>query len=120
MRSDMPLRSVAMAASLPLPTLLWLALAPASLAAGEVCNGGGRVALLIVASPAKVREFAASVRDAAVLSADSTTVVFSDGRVVTSDVGRASEHLNQLGWGGRRIDVVASFRRRSRPTRSYG
>ena len=32
----------------------------------------------------------------------------------TSDLAAASRHLNQLGWGARRIDVVASFRRRAR------
>jgi hypothetical protein len=107
-------------ASLLLSSPLWLAAAPAALAAGEACDTSGPVSLLIVATPAKVREFAASVRDAAVLGGDATTVVFSDGRVVTSDVTAASRHLNRLGWGGRPIDVVASFRRRTRRPGSYG
>lgn len=106
--------------SLLLCAPLWLGAAPAARAAGEACDTSGPVALLIVASPAKVREFAASVRDAAVLGSDATTVVFSDGRVVTSDVTAASRQLNRLGWAGRRIEVVASFRRRARRRGSYG
>ncbi len=43
------------------------------------------------------------------------------GRVITADVDAAGEHLNALGWGGRRIDVAVSFpAQRARPRRARG
>jgi hypothetical protein len=40
---------------------------------------------------------------------DASTIIFADGRVVTSDVSAASDHINALGWGSRGIKMVASF-----------
>lgn len=88
--------------------LLLAAQAPA----GEVCDPTqpGSVSLIIVSSPSKVYELARSVaRGVPAVVQDTPTVVFQDGRVITSDVENAGAHLNQLGWGGLRIDVVASF-----------
>jgi hypothetical protein len=75
---------------------------------------------VILSSPKKVQQLAASIRDARVLRRDAKTVIFSDGRVVTSDVTSASRHLNELGWGNRSINVMASFKARSRRPRSFG
>ena len=76
---------------------------------------------MILPTPDRVRTYAATVKDTSIASQDAATVVFADGRVVTSDVSKASDHINALGWGSRRIDVVASFRLRqgSRP-RGFG
>lgn len=125
-----PIRPAMSSARGPLVLRLGLAAATAWLwvageARGESCDPAayrGPVSLLIVQSGQKVQAFAASVKDAPILARDATTVVFGDGRVVTSDVEKASAHLNQLGWGGRRIDVVASFRARARrrPARAVG
>jgi len=83
-------------------------------------ESGSAVSLIILSSPKKVHELAASIRDAQVLKRDAKTVIFSDGRVVTSDVTSASRHLNELGWGKRSINVMASFKARSRRPRSFG
>lgn len=105
-----------------LGALLLLA-APAG--AGEVCRPGptdGRVSLLILDSPARVYELARSVaRKVPVLAQGSATVVFEDGRVVTSDVDAATQQINELGWGEHRLNVVGSFgARRMRPPRVGG
>jgi len=76
-------------------------------------RGGGAVSIVVLASPSKVREFAATVRGTAVLRRDKETVVFADGRVVTSDVEAAGRHLNVLGWGSRNVQIVASLSRGS-------
>lgn len=113
--------------ALPLCLGLLLAVAaPAGAQQGEVCEARpsasrGPVSLVILASGAKVRELAASVKDTPVVARDANTVIFADGRVITADVASAGEHLNALGWGSRRIDVTATFpARRARPRSSYG
>ena len=75
----------------------------------QVAKPSGPVSILILDSPQKVEEFAASVRDARVAARDRGTVIFDDGRVVTADVDAATRQLNRLGWGNRAIEVVASF-----------
>lgn len=93
---------------------------PTGAQAGEACDAGegpSSVSLILVASPSKVHEFARATRGQ-ILRKGSNTVVFTDGRVVTSSAASASEHLNALGWADRRIEVAASFaprRRRSAP-----
>ena len=87
---------------------------------GQSGQSGSAVSLVILSSPKKVHELAASIRDAKILKRDAKTVIFSDGRVVTSDVTSASRHLNELGWGKRSINVMASFKARSRRFRSSG
>jgi hypothetical protein len=75
----------------------------------------GPVSILILGSPSRVDDFAASVRDGRTLVREAGTVIFDDGRVVTADVDSATRHLNALGWGGRSIQIVASFPVRSAP-----
>ena len=110
---------------------LVLALALAALVApsapaaeGEICDPGaptGPVSLLILATPSKVQNFAKTVKGTRVVRRDAKTVVFEDGRVVTSDVGGASAHIEALGWNKRSIDVVATFRKAApRPRRARG
>jgi hypothetical protein len=97
------------------PALLaCLLLAGGAGAEGETCDvrppARGPVSLILLQSGRSVHELAASVgRGARVLAKDSETVVFDDGRVITADAEGASAHLNRLGWGGRSIQVVASF-----------
>jgi hypothetical protein len=86
--------------------------------AGGMCDsppsrGGGAVSIVVLASSSKVHEFAATVRGTPVLRRDKETVVFADGRVVTSDVEAAGRHLNALGWGSRNVQIVASLSRGS-------
>ncbi len=91
-------------------------------AAGAVCESKptGSVMLLILPTRQKVHDYAASLSHIPVVARDKTTVVFQDGRVVTSDVGRAGEHLNALGWATLRLEVVASFGRTPQRRRSFG
>ena len=79
--------------------------------AGQVCevpSGSGPVALIILASGPKVHAYARALKGT-VARKDAETVIFHDGRVITADVEAAGRHLNALGWGARRVDVVASF-----------
>jgi hypothetical protein len=87
--------------------------------AGEICEvpSNGPVTLVILASGSKVNAYARELKGA-VIRRDAKTVIFNDGRVITADIEAAGRHLNDLGWGARRIDVVASFAApRARPRR---
>ncbi|MCG8591801.1 MAG: hypothetical protein MJE66_21095 [Proteobacteria bacterium] len=112
-------RALRLAAAL----LLGLA-APAGAEEGEVCDPGadtGPVSLIILANGAKVQQLAATVKDTKMVVRDAKTVIFADGRVITADVASAGEHLNKLGWGGRRIDIAVTLpAKRPRLRSSYG
>jgi hypothetical protein len=106
-----------------LTVVLLLAGASSAGAEGEMCAPpSGPVSIIILQSGEKVYELARSLaRGSKVVAKDTTTVVFDDGRVITADVDRAGQHLNTLGWGARRIRVVATLpARRPRPRRSGG
>ncbi len=121
MISFQPLLRAPRAAALA-PILVFALGAPASARAGEICEvpSAGPVALVVLASEAKVKAYARTQKGT-VIRRDAKTVVFLDGRVITSDIEAAGRHLNALGWGARRIDVVASFAApRARPRRSRG
>jgi hypothetical protein len=80
----------------------------------------GPVALIILSSGPKVLEYARALKGTVVLR-DAKTVIFRDGRGITADAEAAGRHLNALGWGARRIEIVASFQgRRARPRRARG
>jgi hypothetical protein len=94
--------------------VLALGLGPAP-ASAESCIPGGPVSLVILQSPKKVRELALAL-GGTVIRQEAETVIFRDGRVITADVEAAGRLINELGWGSRRIDIVASFpARRARP-----
>ncbi len=87
--------------------------------AGEVCNvpSNGPVSLIILSSGTKVQTYARALKGT-VVRQDAKTVIFLDGRVITADVEAAGRLLNDLGWGGRSINVMASFpSARARPRR---
>lgn len=87
----------------------------------DLASRKGPVSLLILPNNARVRSYAATVKDSPIVSHSATTVVFGDGRVVTSDVTKASRHINDLGWETRPISVVASFNKRMRrPPGGFG
>jgi len=91
--------------------------------AGQVCevpSGSGPVSLIILASGSKVHAYARTLKGT-VARRDAETVIFHDGRVITADIEAAGRHLNDLGWGARGINVVASFPApRARPSRGWG
>ncbi len=97
---------------------------PASAQDGPACGSAAPAAtpiwLIVLASPGRVHAYAATVKNEAVLRQDATTVVFSSGRVVTSEVGAVGDHLTSLGWAERPIEIVASFPARGARRRSVG
>ena len=89
---------------------------------GAVCESKltGKVMVLIVSTSEKVHDYASTLAHIPVVARHATTVVFQDGRVVTADVGKASQYLNDLGWASLQIEVVASFGMRPKRRRSFG
>ncbi|MCP5059803.1 MAG: hypothetical protein GY937_24130 [bacterium] len=72
------------------------------------------VSLLILTSRTLVKGFARSVEGPRIIREDETTVVFDDGRVITSDPDSATHFLNELGWGNLKLEIVASFPKTNR------
>ena len=117
-------KTIARPACLALAALLLLSGASAARAqesgSCEVVQQTGPVSLLILASGRKVHDLAATVRDSKVLVRDAHTVVFRDGRIITSDVAAVSDHINALGWEQRSINIVASAAKPKRRPRRRG
>jgi len=108
------LRQLARTCGILASSLLWLASAAG---AGETCEPAstGPVSLILLQSASAVHELAGALRGR-VITRDATTVVFADGRIISSDVGKVGDHMNALGWSARSIDMMASFpARRARP-----
>ena len=77
--------------------------------AGGMCDARNEsVLLVLVQSPEQVRAAAAGLSKADMLVNESNTVIFTDARVVTSDLAAASEHLNRLGWATRKIEIAGA------------
>ncbi len=111
-------RSPSGALALALPLVLVLG-SFANALAGETCEvpSSGSVSLIILSSSSKVHAYARTLKGA-VARQDKKTVIMRDGRVITSDVEAAGRMLNEIGWGGRSVNVMASFpAARARPRR---
>ncbi len=90
---------------------LGLALASASpaLATGGMCGAPSEpVLLVLVATQQQVAGAAAGLSRARALVSENDTVIFADGRAVTSDLEAASRHLNAIGWAERRIEIAGA------------
>jgi len=91
-----------------------LVLALAGFAAGAAAQGGmcgsspAPVLVVLVESAPKVHAAAASLSKAPVLVSGADTIIFADGRAVTSDLASISQHLNQLGWASRPIEIAGA------------
>jgi len=97
-----------------LAALALMRAAPGHTQAGGQCDTGpsaNDVSIVVVASADRVNRYAASLRSVPILRRDAETIVFQDGRVVTSKVADVGRHLNALGWGHRNIQIVASLSR---------
>jgi hypothetical protein len=70
--------------------------------------GDPPVTIVVVKSAKKVRSAAALWEATPVVARDSETVVFADGRIVTSRIEATGEHLKSLGWSHRDIEIVGS------------
>jgi hypothetical protein len=77
---------------------------------GGICEpGSGPVMIVVVESPAKVKSASALWEATPILARDPETVVFADGRIVTSRVEAAGEQLQSLGWAHRDIEIVGGL-----------
>ena len=64
--------------------------------------------MIVVRNAQEVASSAANWPDDPTVLREAETVIFSDGRIVTSDVEGTSSHLNELGWASRRIEFLAA------------
>jgi hypothetical protein len=75
----------------------------------------GPVLIVIVESKAKVPGAAAGLSGTRRLVDTPDTVIYADGRAVTSDLAAVSHHLNKLGWAQRPIEIAGAGRSTWRP-----
>jgi hypothetical protein len=103
MRAGRQLRSIAWG-------LLFAALGAGSAdAQGGMCGPANEpVLVVLVESPPQVRAAADDISRARPLVNEADTVIFADGRAVTSNLAAVSAHLNALGWASRKIEIVGA------------
>ena len=87
-------------------------------AAGMCGAPTGPVLVVLVESAPKVAPAAAGLSKTRVLVNTADTVIYADGRAITSDLGSISEHLNKLGWATRPIEIVGAGTSTRRPPAS--
>ncbi len=86
---------------------LWAAAANAQ--TGGMCGPpDGPVLVVLVESSRQVKEKAGGISRTRVLVNEADTVIFADGRAVTSNLASVSQHLNALGWANRRIEIAGA------------
>ena len=82
--------------------LLTLLAAPAAQASGKMCAAPTTpVLLVLVESKTRVPSAASGLSSTRRLVDTADTVIYADGRAVTSDLAAVSNHLNALGWAER-------------------
>ena len=92
--------------------LLSLLAAPAAQASGNMCGPPPTpVLLVIVESKARVPGAASGLSSTRRLVETADTVIYADGRAVTSDLAAISGHLNALGWAERPIEIAGAGKR---------
>jgi hypothetical protein len=75
-----------------------------------ICEpGASPVMIVVVDSPERVKSVSALWKGTPTLVEEADTVVFADGRVVTSRVEAAGDHLQSLGWAHRQIEIVGGL-----------
>jgi len=83
--------------------------APGAVAQGGMCGASPEpVLVVLVESKAKVAPAAAGLSKAPVLVNGADTIIYADGRAVTSDLASISHHLNALGWAARPIEIAGA------------
>jgi hypothetical protein len=76
---------------------------------GQVCGPPpAPVLLVIVESKARVPKAASGLSSTRRLVDTADTVIYADGRAVTSDLVAVSGHLNKLGWAERPIQIAGA------------
>jgi hypothetical protein len=66
------------------------------------------VLVVLVESPQQVRATADGISRTRPLVNEADTVIFADGRAVTSSLASVSTHLNALGWASRKIEIAGA------------
>jgi hypothetical protein len=75
-----------------------------------ICDpGASPVMIVVVESPRKVKSASALWKATPIVVQDPETVVFADGRIVTSRLEATGEHLQSLGWAHRDIEIVGGL-----------
>lgn len=81
-------------------------------ASGKMCGPPPTpVLLVIVESKARVPGAAAGLSKTRRVVETPDTVIYADGRAVTSDLAAISGHLNKLGWAERPIEIAGAGKR---------
>jgi hypothetical protein len=102
MRALRPLRPIAIG-------LLLAALSTGAADAQNLCGPPSEpVLVVLVESPQQVRAAAEGISRTRPLVSEADTVIFADGRAVTSSLASVSAHLNALGWASRRIEIAGA------------
>ena len=76
---------------------------------GSVVPRNATRSIVVVESPRKVKSAAGLWKTTPVVLQDPETVVFADGRIVTSRLDATGEHLQSLGWAHRDIEIVGGL-----------
>jgi hypothetical protein len=75
-----------------------------------ICDpGSSPVMIVVVESPKQVRSASAQWKTTPIVVEKPETVVFADGRIVTSRVEAMGDQLQSLGWTHRRIEIVGGL-----------
>jgi len=75
-----------------------------------ICDtGSSPVMIVVVESPRKVQSASALWKATPIVLQEAETVVFADGRIVTSRLEATGDHLQSLGWTHRQIEIVGGL-----------
>jgi hypothetical protein len=75
-----------------------------------ICEpGASPVIIVVVESPRKVQSASALWKATPIVVQKAETVVFSDGRIVTSQIEETGPLLQSLGWTHRKIEIVGGL-----------
>ena len=75
-----------------------------------ICEpGASPVMIVVVESPRKVQSASALWKATPIVVQKADTVVFSDGRIVTSQIEETGPLLQSLGWTHRQIEIVGGL-----------
>jgi hypothetical protein len=88
--------------------------APGAAAEGGMCGPSPEpVLVVLVESAARVAGAASGISKTPVVVSTADTIIYADGRAVTSDLASISQHLNALGWAVRPIEIAGAGTRRA-------
>jgi len=75
-----------------------------------ICEpGASPVMIVVVDSPGRVKSAAALWKATPIVIEKPETVVFADGRIVTSRLEAVGDQLQSLGWAHREIEIVGGL-----------